>query len=359
MKLLITVKALTDGGAERVASLWANGFVTRGHEVIIVNNTNKNCSYSIDERVDIYNFHNDIKNKILSHILYIKHLRSLIKKHRPDVIINVLNPGAVYDYIAAIGYNIPIVNTEHNTFERPEYASFSRLEYFCKFYFNLILKKVTVLTQADKNIIGKRLNNIIVLPNPCTFNPVSTIPTKQKTILAVGRLDNWDVKGFDILIKAWSRIYNIHKDWTLNIMGSSFSGGRDFLSSLAGKYEVSNSIHFLDYNPDIINEYKSSSIFVLSSRYEGFGMVLLEAMSQGCACIACDYKGRQREIIGESQYGLICDVDNDTMLANQINNLIVDEKLRMDLQLKAIERSREYSIEAVLDKWEQILVNLR
>lgn len=355
MKLLITVKSLTDGGAERVAALWANGLVACGHEVLIANNTNRKCSYILDKKIKTYNLHSEIKNNILSHISYITNLRRLIKKSNPDVIINILNPGAIYDYLATIGLNIPIINTEHNAFERPQNAPLTRIESFCKFYFNSFLTRVTVLTQADKDVIGNRLKNVVVLPNPCTFETVKNIPGKEKTILAVGRLDAWKVKGFDVLIEAWGKISSLYPEWTLKIVGSSFNNSKKYLSNLADKHKISNTVRFIDYNPDIISEYKKSAIFVLSSRYEGFGMVLLEAMSQGCACIACDYKGRQREILGESQYGLICNTNDANMLADKISSLISDENLRIKFQHKAIQRAKDYSIDTVMDKWNSIL----
>ena len=355
---MITVKSLTDGGAERVASLWANGFVERGHDVIIVNNTNKLGSYNIDNRIILHNLHSKSRSFVLSHIQYIINLRKLIREYRPNVIINVLNPGAVYDFIASLGLGIPIINTEHNAFERPDNAPLTKIESFCKMHFNSILNKVTVLTHADKRIVDNRLNNVVVLPNPCTFAPQLMVPEKEKTIFAVGRLDEWKVKGFDILIDAWSKISPIYPEWKLNIMGSSFTDGKKYLSSLVDIANLSNSVSFIDYNSDIISEYQRASIFVLSSRYEGFGMVLLEAMSQGCACIACDYKGRQREILGESQYGLVCDTDDSTMLANHISSLISNDNLRQELQVKAIHRSKDYSIKIIMDKWDAILTSI-
>lgn len=355
MKILITVKSLTDGGAERVASIWANGFITRGHEVIIVNNTNRICSYRINSKIKRYNLSSKLNINLISHIIYIIKLRKVVKDCHPDVIINILNPGAIYDYIATLGLNVPIINTEHNTFERPIYAPLTKFESFCKFRFNSVVSLVTVLTQADKEVIGLKLSNVVVLPNPCTFDAIKEVPTKNKTLLAVGRLDEWKVKGFDVLIKAWSQVSSIYPEWSLKIMGSSFAGGKEYLEDVAHQAGISDSVHFIEYDSNIISMYREAAIFILSSRYEGFGMVLLEAMSQGCACIACDYKGRQREILGDSEYGLICDVDNINMMADQMCTLISNETLRSELQNKAIQRSMDYSEDIIMNKWEKIL----
>ena len=108
--------------------------------------------------------------------------------------------------------------------------------------------------------------------------------------LAVGRLNDWHYKGFDLLLKAWHCIGKEHPDWYLRIVGHGDEEAVSYLKSLAACIP---NIEFKSHTPNIREEYQKASVFVLSSRYEGFGLVLTEAMSQGCDCIACDYKGRQ------------------------------------------------------------------
>lgn len=131
-------------------------------------------------------------------------------------------------------------------------------------------------------------------------------------------------------------------------------------------------IEFLGFQKDIESLYKKSEIFVLSSRYEGFGLVLIEAMSQGCACVACDYKGRQREILNPSsalpegegepnrkieitENGILCEPENVEALALSLKKMIKDEKYRHIVQRNAIERSRYYDMEHTMDRWEEFL----
>ena len=96
----------------------------------------------------------------------------------------------------------------------------------------------------------------------------------------------------------------------------------------------------------------------MSSRYEGFGMVLIEAMSQGCACIACDYKGRQSEIIQNDSQGIICPVEDVDSLASAIERMILDKSYREKCQYNAIERSKFYSLDNTMDRWETIINNI-
>ena len=127
------------------------------------------------------------------------------------------------------------------------------------------------------------------------------------------------------------------------------------MKDLCYKYGVSESVEFQDFQEDILPYYQQASIFVLSSRYEGFGLVLIEAMSQGCACVACDYKGRQSEIVGNRCGGITCEPDNEKALACEIELLIEDVKLRSQLQVNAIFRASAFLVEHITKRWEEIL----
>ena len=130
-------------------------------------------------------------------------------------------------------------------------------------------------------------------------------------------------------------------------------------------------IEFLGFRKDIEELYKKSSIFVLSSRYEGFGLVLIEAMSQGCAPVACDYKGRQREILNPSsalpegegepnrkieitENGILCEPDNVEALASAIRKMIKDDNYRERIQHNATTRSKDFIKEKIMNKWNDI-----
>jgi GalNAc-alpha-(1->4)-GalNAc-alpha-(1->3)-diNAcBac-PP-undecaprenol alpha-1,4-N-acetyl-D-galactosaminyltransferase len=97
---------------------------------------------------------------------------------------------------------------------------------------------------------------------------------------------------------------------------------------------------------------------VLSSRYEGFGLVLIEAMSQGCACVACDYKGRQGEIITNDKDGLLCEPESVDALAHSMEKLMMDNEYRKTVQMNAINRAGFYCVDHIISLWEQLLFNL-
>ena len=161
----------------------------------------------------------------------------------------------------------------------------------------------------------------------------------------------WDVKGFDLLIKAWGAIAEDHPDWKLRIAGTGNKQSVDFLKNLAVSNNVQDRIDFLGFRDDVISLYKESEVFVLSSRYEGFGMVLIEAMSQGCACVACDYKGRQAEIITSENQGLLCETDDERSLSASLDKMLSDDAYRKQCQRNAIEQSNNFSINKTIDRW--------
>lgn len=365
MKIVICVHSLTGGGAERVASLWISGFYNRGYDVsVILADKQSPITYSIPVDIPIYYLGYNFKCKYFTYffnkLFRSRNLKRVLRNIKPDVAIGVMYIWGEELLKARGNLSYKIVHTEHSSFERPPYAPVIPRNDYLRYVINKKVDIVTVLTQADKTYIGDKLQNVVVLPNPLSLNPMEQIHQKKNTILAVGRLDAWHVKGFDILIDAWSKIYSESKGWRLQIIGDSLTGeGLAYLKRLSIEKNVADLVDFIGFQNNIVDYYKDASIFVLSSRYEGFGMVLLEAMSQGCACIACDFNGRQREIIENSTQGLICAPDNSPQLAGSLLALINNENLRNRIQMGALKRSNDFSLNNIMDKWEKIINSLK
>ena len=387
MKILIVQSHLGGGGAERVGVLLANGFVSHGHQVNIATDLTVSPNYNPSANVKLFNIITHHGNVILKWLYAIKELRALLKKEHPDVIIGIMQLCSLVTYIASYRLHIPIVMTEHYAFERPG-NGLTRLETFSKYYINRLYSLVTVLTNVDKLLIGNRLRRVEVVNNPLTFSPAKYVPSKHNIILAAGRLDGWYVKGFDVLIKSFAKLLNGSKvagprsmfksndiafkireeRWKLQIAGTGSEESLNYLKQLCKENGVEDSVEFLGFRKDVEKLYQEASVFVLSSRYEGFGLVLIEAMSQGCACVACDYKGRQREIMnptptlpeGEGAFeacetGILCEPDDVDALAAGIRKMIEDDAYRESVRKNAIERSKYYSIENTVDRWELVL----
>lgn len=388
MIVFVVLSHIGGGGAERVGVLIAGGLAQRGHEVYLVTNLHDEVKYSVDDEVNILNMVTSSGNKLTKWGCAIKNLRRYVKHYQPDVIIGIMQLSSFISKLACIGTKTHVIMTEHDSFERPSSAPMSKMESFCKFYLNRIYECVTVITQADKDYIKGRLKHVQVMPNPLLLHPVKEIPQKEKVIIAAGRLGAWHCKGFDVLIKAWSSLIKTErltstlspeggmnfKEWRLQIAGAGSEESLAYLKSLCKEEGVTDSVDFLGFVSDMESLYKKASVFVLSSRYEGFGLVLIEAMSQGCACIACDYKGRQREIFNAEssqvsppmakgidicENGILCLPDDVEALASAMEKMIRDDIYRESVRYEAIKRAKSYSVEYIAFRWNQLLNNIQ
>ena len=381
MKILIVCPRLCHGGAERVAVTLANGFIQRGHQVSFLTDLFEEQTYQLDEAVQVKNLVAVSTPKYKKWLSAIRIVRMVIKKERPDVMIGIMSLCSIIAWIASRGLHVPVIATEHNSYERPQGVKFSFFDKIYKFYLSKLFDVVTVLTGADKQLMRNK-DNVVVTPNPLILNPVKHIPKKKNVVLAAGRVDNWHYKGFDVLIRAWGKIVNseeliVNRDgWKLQMAGVWRNPKtRVYLDGIAQECGVLDKIEYTGFVEDMQKLYQESSVFVLSSRYEGFGLVLIEAMSQGCACIACDYKGRQKEIlcpdgqVSGSKFqvqslnngvevcenGILCEPDNVDALAEAMKIMIMEDEYRESIRQNAINRSEYYSIEHTMDRWESLL----
>ena len=371
MKILLVCVKLNGGGAERVGVLMANSLVNRGHQVSIVSNLYEPIVYDVDKRISIHSMNPNTTNEYKKWSAAIKNIRKVIKREKPDIIVGIMYLCSLAAKIASIGTGIPVVMTEHNSFERPSSKPLSRKSNFFKFKVNNIYDYVTVLTEADKKVIGNRLKRVEVMPNPLLLTPFYEEHSREKRILAAGRVDAWYTKGFDVLIKAWNQIYGKYPDWQLEIAGlCDILSNYQCILDLIHNFNIGERTKLLGYRKDVEQLYRDSEIFVLSSRYEGFGLVLIEAMSQGCAPIACDFKGRQKEILcpeGVSSFrsqdssleicenGILCEPDDVEALAQAMDKMISDEEYRRKVQQNAVKRSEFYNLERTGERWEKFL----
>ena len=202
MKILIVCPRLCHGGAERVAVELANGFAKRGYEVLFLTDLFEEISFSIDSDVKLLGFAKQRKGKVGKWLSAIFNARRFAKEFRPNVIIGIMSTCSFVGRLATYGLGIPVIATEHDSFERPQSAPMSRWERFTKFILNRLYRQVTVLTEADYRVIGKRLSNVTVMPNPLALSPLDAFPQKQRVILAAGRVDVWHCKGFDVLMRS-------------------------------------------------------------------------------------------------------------------------------------------------------------
>jgi hypothetical protein len=354
MNIIIITPRLSYGGAEHVAIMLANEFVKRGHQVSIISDLNI-TSYVLLPEIKTYSLFNKSKNKLIKWFQSFISVRQIIKQTQPHCVIGIMWACALRARIGTLGTNIPVINSLHDAFEPIEGERFSLKEYFRKFYLNRLYKYTTVLTQIDKNVINNRFSEVWVLPNPLSLQPLNALPIKKKKIIAAGRLEDWYIKGFDVLIKAWAKIAYKYPEWILEIAGQGSEEQQKLINKMAKDEQIEQQVHLLGFRTDMEKVYKDAEIFVLSSRYEGFGLVLIEAMSQGCACISTNHKGRQAEIITHNYDGLLCETNSVESLTIALDKMISNSSQRKAVQQQAIHSSKRFLPSVIIQKWEELL----
>ena len=158
------------------------------------------------------------------------------------------------------------------------------------------------------------------------------------------------------MLNVWNIISNKYQDWKLVIVGDGSTDTKVKLQQLITRNH--NSVVFKAFTADIVEEYKKAAIFVLSSRYEGWGLVAIEAMSQGCATLACDFFGRQAEFITDKVNGILCRPDDPKEMQSKLEELISNDDLRIRLQHNAVKNLEKYSEINVAKKIEKIICSV-
>lgn len=207
--------------------------------------------------------------------------------------------------------------------------------------------KFVVLTEEDRTCWGD-FKNMTVIHNALVDIPNVHALLNNKQVLSIGRLVSQ--KGYDRLIRAWKLVHDRYSDWKLKIIG----GGEDHdkLLSLIERLELLNIIEISPPTSTIEKDYLESSVFVLSSRYEGLPMVLIEAMGYGIPCVAFSCQCGPSDIIENKKTGLLVENGNVDELANAICCLLGNQKVRIEMGKKgAISVKEKYDFDCIMKQW--------
>lgn len=212
---------------------------------------------------------------------------------------------------------------------------------------------VVCLTKGDVKE-WEKANKVAIIPNTIHHGPVTTNHNKTNRVLSIGRLT--PLKGFDRLINAWKIINNRHPEWELLIIGEGECKSALQKQIVQNKLEGAIKIH--PFTSQITEEYLKSSIFVLASRYEGFGLVLAEAMACGVPCISFDCPYGPSDIIKNKEDGLVIENGNIKQLADSICYLIENKHIREVYGEKARQNIARYYPENIMPQWDQLFKQL-
>ncbi len=227
------------------------------------------------------------------------------------------------------------------------YMKFYRKQYFRRVESHADV--VVTLTTGDAKE-WYRAKRVEVIPNFTVLPVVKLSTCENKQVLAVGRLE-WQ-KGFDCLIEVWAIVSRKHPDWQLTILGSGTH--EESLKQQICSLKLNN-IAIRPFTPAINKYYSESSVFALSSRFEGFGLVLLEAMQNGLPCVAFDCPYGPGDIVADNRTGYVVHNGDIELFADRLCRLIEDDRLRKSFGNASVDRAKAYAVDVVMSKWKSLI----
>lgn len=373
LKIVYVTPALyMAGGVERVLTLKANYFAEHfGYDitVILTEGKNKPLFYPLSEKIKVINLDIGFEElwtcslvkKVLLYLGKQRRFKQLLTKElmciRPDITVSTMRReinfiNDIQDGSRKIA-ELHINRANYRNFDAEGSGLVKRL--FAKLWSaNLIaqlkrLDKLVVLTEKDR-ASWVELDNVVSIPDPLSFAPKATSQLTKKRVVAIARYSH--EKGIDLLLEAWSQVEEQNKDWRLDIFGD---GERS-------PYEQQMDVLAIDrqrcvLHPrtnDVEQEYCNSGMFVLSSRFEGFGMVIVEAMSCGLPVVSFDCPWGPQSIITDGDDGLLAENGNVSDLAAKLLLLMSDDSLRRQMGSAAAKNVQRFSLDTIGRQWKTL-----
>lgn len=374
MKLLYCIRATYNpGGMERVLLNKVTYLVGKmGWEIVVVTTDQQGRPpfYPFPKEVRMVdlgiNYADDNDKNVFVKItgylrrkrIHQKRLTALLRQEQPDVVVSLYPSESSF---------IPAIKDGSKKVLELHFCKFFRLQYGRKGLLGAIdqwrtklderivrkFDKFVVLTEEDKGYWGN-LPNIEVIGNAAMSMAKEVSDSSCKRVIAVGRLDYQ--KGFDRLIKAWKIVSNVHKDWQLDIFGQG--EWEDMLQQMIDENGLKEMTHINRPTKNIGKEYAQSAMLVMSSHYEGFPMVLVEAMACGVPAVSFNCTCGPRDIIRDGENGLLVKDGDIEGLANALMRLMDDESLRRQMGAEARKVVDTFSEEKIMTKWVDLFTSL-
>lgn len=364
------------GGVERVLTLKANYFAEQyGYDITIITTDGKDkpMFFPLSEKVKVINldinfeelWHKSLLRKILLYLpkqyKFKKALTAELERLRPDIAISMLRREInfitkITDGSKKVG-EMHINRAHYRNFTPNRTTPFKKL--FAKLWMSGLVEKVkrldqfVVLTDYDCRA-WPEMSKIQVIPNPLPFFPKTGSSHCNRRVIAVGRY--FDEKGYDLLLHAWALVEEKAPEWRIDIFGEGIKAYYEGIAESLGIDKTRCKLH--DNTTNVETEYLNSSIFVSSSRFEGFGMGIIEAMACGLPVVAFDCPWGPRSIITDGEDGLLVENGNVKELASKLLMLMGDKEKRIMMGANARKNVARYKIEYIAEKWRKLFDSL-
>lgn len=380
MRIVYIIDTLSSkGGAERIISDKMNYLATHfNYDVSIITcyqfpESAPNCYYLSDKIKQInlciplhQQYHYPYPQRLWARWKYTRQLCIELQKNinsiKPDIIIGV---GYVLaDKVCRIKYQAAkIIEAHEAKIYTKTFYLYRNFTIFTNFYYKLSRKLylhaietkadvVVTLTKEDAQN-WKKAKRVETIPNFSVMSISKMSNCEPKRVIAVGRLE-WQ-KGFDRLIEIWRNVSTNHPDWQLDIFGE---GAQELNLRNTIKKANINNMYIHPFTNDISQEYASSSICVLTSRFEGFSLVLLEALGHGIPCITFDCPYGPRDLVSNDRCGYVIDNGNIDLFAEKLSFLMNHPEIRKQFSSAAVIKAQSYNVDAIMNQWKLLFESL-
>ena len=370
MKIMYIFSELTiKGGTDKVLSDKANYLVEHGFDVTIVTEAQmgREPVFPLSSKIKLIDIGLDFNKQYTQSFIhraytyfnfihiYKKKLKGILIKEKPDIVITTM--GRSLDFITSFNDGSIKIGEAHTTKEH--LRSLHLMENKGWLYKRLAkcirkkqisnarkLRALVLLTPEDaKDWEG--VTKTYVIPNSIKEIPLECSKLINKQAIFVGRYN--DAKGYEYLVEAWKIVHHNHPDWIINIYGSGEL--HDDVERWINEAKLHESMITHEPTNRIMEEYLESSICVVSSRYEGFSMAIIEAMACGVPCVSFDCPFGPRNIIKKDEDGILVEYLNSRALADNICELIENINLRKQLGSNARKNIQRFTQDNIMEKW--------
>lgn len=359
MHLTLVISSLAAGGAERVICDIANHWAERNHKVTLITLTGPDIQdfyplhYSV-ERVwlCLAKVTRNLFDKVRLTVLRVMRLRQVVRHASSEVVLSFMDVNNVYVLLATIGLKSRVIVSERtdpgaNYQIRRPWALLRKLLYRRA---DVVVAQTAAAAGWLNEHCGTRA---VVIPNAVRDLPAIDLGRKrEKMVLAVGRLS--DEKGYDVLVRAFSRVVVRHPDWRLIILGQG--PGRGALEEMALGLGIRDSVDLHGTVEDPEEWMARAGLFVMTSRFEGFPNALLEAMAVGAAVISTDCRSGPRELVSDGINGRLVAVDDVENLAEVMNGLMSNRELREKMGERATDVRQRFARAEIMKRWETVFL---
>lgn len=351
MKILyISTRIDGSGGLQRTMSVRLNYLVQNGYDIhlLTTNSENSPVYFPLDKRIK----HIDEQN-VSGFFTYKKLIKSIYTKVKPDLVI--VSDNGLKGFL--IPYFLPtttkIIYELHATKEQltKDNNKFFGMLGISKFLINFSSGKFdSFIVLSEKEAKKWKSSNLKIIPNPITISDIKESSLENKKVIFAGRLKL--VKGIDLLIEIWKKVIQKHSDWTLEIYGEK-SDEFD-VQKVINEKKLNDSVFVFEPTSEIHKKYSESSLFLMTSRIEPFGLVLTEAMFCGIPCISFDAPTGPSSIIENEKNGFLIPCFDLDLFSKKVIELIENESLRKQMGQNAKHSVQKFELESVMKKWKNL-----